>query len=146
MVARVCIAFALSLLLLPSAFAKTEDIQARIEKKEQKAIDKDGSTAGMTDAAEQAYKDWDKELNRFYNALMSQLEAPEAAALKASQIQWLKFRDAEFKQIDKLYGTMDGTMYYPMRVESRVRIVRDRANELITYYHLLNEDDDPPKK
>lgn len=135
------IAAAISLLLIPSSFAKEEDIQARIEKKEQKAINKDSSTAGMTDAAEQAYRDWDHELNRFYKALLDQLDAPEAAALKSSQIQWLKFRDSEFKQIDKLYNTLEGTMYYPMRVESRVRIVRDRANELISYYRLLNEDD-----
>ena len=123
-------------LLLGSAFvlpiwADERQTVRRIEKIERDAISKDSTTAGMINAAEQAYDAWNREQNRYYQILMHKLPLAQRQALKAAQISWGSFRDQEFKHIESLYSLLEGTMYLPMRVESRIRIVRDRALELL---------------
>ena len=122
------------------AFAKGADKKLDpIEQREEDCIDKDGSTAGMCDCAEKAYAEWDSELNRYYKLLMSKLSVRQRPAFAAAQVQWLKFRDAEFKHIDSLYRSLEGTMYRPMQVESRIHILRDRVVQLRAYDNLLKE-------
>jgi uncharacterized protein YecT (DUF1311 family) len=119
------------------------DVQKRIDKQEENCLKKDSSTAGCVNCAEQTYKEWDRQLNIYYTELIELLEPAQKAELKKSQLNWLKFRDGEFKQIESLFSTLEGTMYIPMQVESRVRIVRDRALQLISYYRLFAEDEEP---
>lgn len=137
---------ALSLLFtLPAALASEQSIRAGIEKRQRANEERDGSTSGTVDAAEKAYSEWDAELNKNYKGLLAKLPSEKArAALKTSQSAWLQFRDKEFQALDQLYGGLEGTMYVPMSVESRIRIVRDRALQLLADYHLLSEDSDPP--
>ena len=106
-------------------------------------MEQDGSTSGMTDCNEKEYSAWDSELNKNYNALMKILSEKQKVALKASQVQWIKFRDLEFATSGAIYNEMDGTMYIPMSVASRTRVVRDRALQLLAYYRLLREQDPP---
>lgn len=127
----------------PQVFADEQSITKAIEKRCQQCMDKDGSTSGMTDCNEKEYAEWDAELNKNYNALMKILDNKQKAALKAAQIQWLKFRDLDFASSGAIYETMDGTMYIPMSVASRTRVVRDRANQLLAYYRLKREEDPP---
>jgi uncharacterized protein YecT (DUF1311 family) len=108
-----------------------------IDKALESCLDKNSSTAGMVECMDRAYKQWDGELNRVYAELMKRLDAAEKAKLKEAQLQWLKFRDSEFKVIDGIYSKMDGTMYIPMHVDSRALIVRNRALELKSYLSLL---------
>lgn len=67
-----------------------------------------------------AYKLWDKELNSYYNQLLSKLSTNEKELLVSSQKAWLKSRDStiEFnsKLLDKIYD-QEGTMYLLMRAE-----------------------------
>ena len=67
-----------------------------------------------------AYKLWDKELNSYYNQLLSKLSTNEKELLVSSQKAWLKSRDftIEFnsKLLDKIYD-QEGTMYLLMREE-----------------------------
>ena len=93
-------------------------------------IEKDGSTHGQIRAMDAAYKLWDAELNRVYKKLYSELHSAGKSRLQASQRAWITFRDAEFKFLDAVYGKLDGTMYLPMRVASRVELVKRRAQEL----------------
>jgi uncharacterized protein YecT (DUF1311 family) len=60
-------------------------------------------------------------------------------ALKAAQLDWLKYRDSEFKVIDSIYDTLQGTMYIPMRIAERLEVVKKRALALGGYIDLLNE-------
>jgi uncharacterized protein YecT (DUF1311 family) len=53
--------------------------------------------------------EWDKELNKNYQALMKRLKKDEQAKLKASQRQWIKYRDAEFDFNGKFWSGFDGT-------------------------------------
>lgn len=123
--------------------ADGDSITRAIERRCAQCMDKDGSTAGMTDCNEKEYSEWDAQLNNNYNALMKILDNKQKAALKASQVQWLKFRDLEFATSASIYEKMDGTMYIPMSVASRSRVVRDRAIELLQYYRLMREEDPP---
>jgi uncharacterized protein YecT (DUF1311 family) len=82
---------------------------------------------------------WDKELNKNFQALMRKLKPEGKQALKAAQLEWLKCRDAEFKLIDSIYSTLDGTMYIPMHYGQRMDIVKQRALALDVYLELLGE-------
>ena len=46
------------------------------------------------------------------------------------------YRDAEFKLIDEMYKTKDGTMYIPMRAADRLEIIKTRALRLQAYRDL----------
>ncbi len=95
------------------------------------------STHGMIHCANEAYGRWDRELNVVYKKLMNALDAGGREKLKRSQVAWLQYRDLEFAHIDAVHKNLEGTMYQPIRVNNRVRIVRDRVLELSAYLELL---------
>lgn len=129
----------LLLLLLSSASVVCAQEQSAhpIDKALDACIEKDGSTAGMIQCTDKAYMAWDRELNKNYGDLMRRLKGSQQAALKAAQIQWLKYRDSEFKLIDTIYDNLQGTMYLPMRISERLEIVKQRALNLRNYVELL---------
>lgn len=132
----------LSLCLCFEAFASVAyagEKLDQIDKKCQDCLDNHASsTADMIACQEQAYKDWDARLNREYSRLMKLLRPAAQKSLQVSQVEWLKYRDQEFKAIAAIYDQLEGTMYQPMRVESRVDIVKERAKTLARYRDLLN--------
>lgn len=87
----------------------------------------------MTNCTNGASARWDKELNNIYTDLVPLLSPDEQNALRAAQRQWMLYRDAEFKLIDEMYKTKDGTMYIPMRAADRLEIVKARALQLQSY-------------
>jgi uncharacterized protein YecT (DUF1311 family) len=111
----------------------------RIDKALEACIDKNGSTAGMVECTDKAYAAWDKELNHTYNQLMGVLKPNQKEALRLAQLEWLKYRDLDFKLIDSVYDAMQGTMYIPMRVDARMEVVKKRALELKGYLDLIQE-------
>jgi uncharacterized protein YecT (DUF1311 family) len=115
--------------------------QHPIDRSLEACLEKDPSTAGMAECIGKAYVSWDKELNRAYNELSRKLKPEARPALKAAQVEWIKYRDAEFKLIDSVYFGLEGTMYIPMRADNRVKIVKARALELNDYLQLLSEND-----
>lgn len=110
-----------------------------IDKALEACLDKNSSTAGMVDCIGKAYDKWDKELNRVYAELMKRLSPDARAKLKEAQLQWLKFRDSEFKLQEGIYSKLEGTMYIPMSADSRMQVVKNRALELKSYLDLLKE-------
>jgi len=108
-----------------------------IDKALEACLDKDSTTAGMVDCIGKAYDKWDKELNRLYAELMKRLTQDARAKLKEAQVQWLKFRDAEFQMQSGIYSRLEGTMYIPMSADSRMQVVKNRALELKSYLDLL---------
>ena len=116
-----------------------EPTQHPIDKTLEACIDKNGSTAGMVKCTDEAYAAWDKELNKNYGELMRQLKPQQKEALRLAQLEWIKQRDLDFKFIDSLYDTFEGTMYIPMRIDARLEVIKKRALELKGYVDLLKD-------
>ena len=129
----------LSVLLLATVTGAQEQAQHPIDKALEACIDKNGSTAGMVECTDKAYAAWDKELNQNYGELMRTLKPRQKEALRLAQFEWIKYRDLDFKLIDSIYDTMQGTMYIPMRVDARMEVIKKRALELKGYVDLVQE-------
>jgi uncharacterized protein YecT (DUF1311 family) len=127
------------LLLLPVIAHAQEETVHPIDKALEACTDKNPSTNGTIQCTARAQEMWDKELNRSYNGLMGQLNPQGKLSLKAAQLDWLKYRDAEFKLIDNLYSNLQGTMYLPMLAWDQMNIVKKRALQLKAYLDLLKE-------
>ena len=88
----------------------------------------------MNDCQAREYKRADAALNAAYKQLMAKVEdAGERNALKASQLAWIKYRDAncEFESYLNKGGTMYSTVYdgcLTALTEERTRHLRDLLN------------------
>jgi uncharacterized protein YecT (DUF1311 family) len=130
----------LSVLLLATVSIAQKQTPHPIDKALEACIDKNGSTAGMVQFTDKAYAAWDRELNKNYGELMRILKAPPKESLRLAQLEWIKYRDLDFKLIDSLYDdTMQGTMYIPMRIDARMEVVKKRALELQGFLDLVQE-------
>jgi uncharacterized protein YecT (DUF1311 family) len=110
-----------------------------IDKQVQKCIDSIGNTtAGMLECGNLEYNQWDAELNRYYKKLMTVLSPGAKIILKEAQVNWLAYRDSEFKLCAAVYNK-DGTMWGPIKKQRQVEIVRARAIELELYYQMLTK-------
>jgi uncharacterized protein YecT (DUF1311 family) len=128
-----------SILLLATVSIAQEETQHPIDKALEACIDKNGSTAGMVECTDKAYAAWDKELNKNYGELMRTLKPKQKETLRLAQLEWIKYRDLEFKLIDSIYDTLQGTMYIPMRIDARMEVIKKRALELKGYLDLAKE-------
>ncbi len=97
----------------------------------EQAMDREPSTAGMVQAAREAAERWDTLLNANYHALKGQLPAEAAAALTASQRQWLTWRDAEVETLAGVYGAQEGTMWMPAMAHAEMALTQRRAKQLM---------------
>jgi uncharacterized protein YecT (DUF1311 family) len=132
------LSLAVVLLLSLMSFAQGES-KHPIDKALDACIDKNGSTAGMVECTDKAYAAWDKELNKNYAELMRKLKPPQKEALRLSQLEWIKHRDLEFRFLDSMFDTFQGTMYIPMRIGAHLDIVKSRALELKTHLEIYND-------
>src|SRR6266478_10081565 len=129
----------ISVLLFAAISCAQEQTQHPIDKALQACIDKNGSTAGMVECTDKAYAAWDKELNKNYGELMRTLKPQQKEALRLAQLEWIKYRDLEFKSIDSIYDTLQGTMYIPMRISAHLEVIKKRALELSNYLELIKD-------
>ncbi len=111
----------------------------KIDKELDACMDKNPSTAGMVECIDNAAKQWDGELNKYYKLLSGVLDKEGQANLKKSQLEWIKLRDADIKLIDSVYSKKEGTMYVPMVADSIMELTKKRALELKAYYELIIE-------
>lgn len=125
--------------LCPMISMAQDQPQHPIDKTLDACIDKNGSTAGMVECTDKAYAAWDKELNKNYGALMRALTPKQKEALRLAQLEWIKFRDLEFKFIDSVYDTLQGTMYIPMRISAHLEVIKERALELQHQLEVVKE-------
>ncbi len=98
----------------------------------------------MAHCTEKAAVLWDHELNRVYQELMkNHLNEPGRQALKASQRQWIKQRDAELAFIEAMYRRPEfiGTMFTPMQAMDKLVVTKQRVDRLYGYLtlHKLEE-------
>jgi uncharacterized protein YecT (DUF1311 family) len=127
------------LLLLATVSLAQKEPDHPIDKVLEACIEKDGSNAGIIDCTGKAYQAWDKELNKNYGALMRKLKPAQKEALKAAQLGWIKQRDVDFKFIDSIFDTLEGTMYISMRIESKTELVKVRALQLKSFVDLVSD-------
>ena len=129
----------LSVLLLATVSGAQEQTQHPIDKALEACTDKNGSTAGMVECTDKAYAAWDKEMNKNYVELMRALKPGQKEALRLAELEWIKYRDLDFKLIDSIYDTMQGTMYIPMRIDAHMEVIKKRALQLKGYLDLVQE-------
>ena len=73
----------------------------------EQAMDKtDRITVNIRNVQAEAYRRWDKELNRVYRDLLTKLKDPDKNRLKEPQRAWIKFQEAEVKWLwsEAMYG------------------------------------------
>ena len=102
----------------------------------ERRLDADPSTVGMMEAYKQTANDWDKLLNENYKALMQKLSKEQQDKLRASQREWIKYRDLEAAFRASFYGGFDGTIYLLAPGMFQCSFVRDRA---LTLGYLLDD-------
>lgn len=127
---KVLLVFGLCLLV---SYAFAQDQKHTIDVALENCMEKNPSTHGTMSCIVEAQKQWDAELNKQYKALTLKLTPVQKTALLNAQREWIKWRDLEFKSIDALYSTMEGTMYQPMQLNDKMEVVRNRAIELKSY-------------
>jgi len=108
-----------------------------IDKLEEECIEKDSTTAGMNNCAMEACKQWDVELNKYYELLLGILSIEEKQQLKVAQVAWLKYRDLETKFRMDTFLNNQGTMYSNMAMSEKLDIIKQRALELKSLYGTL---------
>jgi len=89
-----------------------------------------GTTMGMNVCYEQALAAWDAELNRVYKDLGGS-KNPE---LKAAQVAWIKYRDAQFKWIVTEFGRRDGSKWAAGIMAREIEVVRNQVETLQSAY------------
>jgi uncharacterized protein YecT (DUF1311 family) len=110
-----------------------------IDKFYNECIERDGSTASMSDCTRQAAKMWDAEMNKAYNKLLHLLGPTKGQAARESQRAWILFRDQELHAIADIYSLLQGTMYAPAQEYSRLRLTKERTLLLRHYVSLIAE-------
>ncbi len=101
------------------------------------SLDSNWTTYGMTGCELAASEKWDNELNRYYKLLSKLMTEEQLELLKASQRQWIMFRDKELDFSSKMYYDMQGTMWGTVSASRQRSLNRTRTLELKSYYDNL---------
>jgi uncharacterized protein YecT (DUF1311 family) len=128
------------LLLLATSltFGQTEEKHPiDVQRENCHAEDSNMTTVGMTNCELIAAELWDKQINDYFNSLLTLLEKEDIEILKETQLKWIEYRDKELKFSGKFYGSLDGTMWRIHSAGRRCDINRTRALELKNYIYAL---------
>jgi uncharacterized protein YecT (DUF1311 family) len=92
-----------------------------------------GNTVEMKQCAAEQYQAADKELNRVYQQVRSQLDEERQQRLKEAQLAWIDFRDktCNFEASSALGGTLEGLLYTDCLTEQTEK----RTAELEGYFN-----------
>ena len=120
-------------------YCQNKDTQYKIDTILANCLKENVTTVGMSDCLVSAQNLWDKELNKYYQLLLTKLDAKGQNKLKETQKQWIVFRDHEIKFISETYGNREGTMWIIIVADKINQLVRQRAVDLIGYYETLSE-------
>ena len=126
---------AIFVLLLAGVPARAEDDADPIDDTLSQCMDSpDGqSTQGMVECLDAAYKSWDQALNDAYSQEIQTLEPKERDLLKASQRQWITYRDAERAFLAALETDSQGTIWRITTNQAMVDMVKARVLLLRSY-------------
>jgi len=100
-----------------------------------KAIENQENGTRDTIRAYHEYKIFlDEALNKTYNILESKLSPKHQKELKASQLHWIKFRDAEFEFINNNWDRPTfGTSFAVSRGDYSSSVIKNRLIQLFHY-------------
>lgn len=120
------------LLLLTScalpAFAQSPavEIDAELEQCQNNAQ----TTIDSSECYSQAIAAWDKALNMQYQALLKDNPESVRKALRASQRQWIKYKDSYNEATNEYYRQEQGTIWGIIAAETKMNVIRDKALSL----------------
>ncbi|WP_322969478.1 lysozyme inhibitor LprI family protein [Faecalibacter sp. LW9] len=116
--------------------AQSHDIDLSFEN----CLNDNTSTNGQRKCINDAEMAWDHLLDKYYKLLLHQLPEKPKIQLKNSQIQWLKFRDAEFKFINEYYMNFkEGSIFLVIADHQKMEIIKNRALKMKAYYDALDD-------
>ena len=105
----------------------------------------DGSDSQMYYQAEAAYQAWDKELNKVYKLLMSELPDSQKTKLRNEERAWLKGMVNKIKKEvyeacggDEFEGKACGTLASLTEIGTKLDMVKARTIELARMYDDLH--------
>lgn len=104
------------------------------------SIDSNQTTLGMTNCEYITAELWDKQLNEYYNLLMTLLNKDEREILRDSQLKWIEYRDKELKFSGTFYHNLQGTMWRIVAAGRLCDLTRTRALEIKEYIDVLKND------
>ncbi|WP_300004863.1 lysozyme inhibitor LprI family protein [uncultured Cedecea sp.] len=92
--------------------------------------DKAQTTLDSSECYRQAMADWDKELNTQYQALLKENPESVRKALRASQRQWIKYKDSYNEATNEFYRQEQGTIWGIIAAETKMNVIKDKALSL----------------
>lgn len=119
-----------------SSAPKVEDSFAKLDREISSCLTYSTGPAGMKGCLVNGMNSWDQELNKTYQALQSELASNPSAktALTRSENEWIRFRDLEFKLIDRQYKNAPPETHPGVDVlANKLDIVETRTRELQAY-------------
>jgi uncharacterized protein YecT (DUF1311 family) len=103
-----------------------------IERKNQECLDKGRY---MSNCSEKYYHENDSLLNVVYNRIKISLSSEDKINLKKTQIEWLRLRDKEFKEINsKNTGLGNGLDYKMLKNQEKANFVAKRIEYLLSQF------------
>ncbi|ALV90897.1 MULTISPECIES: lysozyme inhibitor LprI family protein [Pantoea] len=93
----------------------------------QQCLNKESSTAGMSQCYSAANKSWDKEMNVQYNQAMKKLTGDAKDKLRTAQRAWLTYRDSWMDASRSYFLSSQGSMAALSVGAQGVNLVRNQA-------------------
>ena len=133
------VGFIIIITMLSFQYGFAQNKRHRIDIMEKQCIEQESNsnTIGMVNCINKAAAEWDKELNKNYHLLMSELSSNSQKKLRLSQRQWLKYRDKEFEFISTFYNELQGSIYSVLFASDRREFIKKRALELKSYHDVI---------
>lgn len=123
-----------------SCIAQTNEKKDPIDADYESCVGKDSSKTNVSNCAYTTYGKWHSELDKAYGRVMKKLRRPaDKAALKQAQTAWLAYQSAEFAAYDNMFN-IPGTKWYAVRLNNRINVIKERVQQLRSYYAVLDEE------
>ena len=111
----------------------SQDNKNQIDVEFEKCLSNDTATTYVMLYCVRTARDlWEGEMNKYYNLLMSKIDAEQQNKLKESQEKWVEFKNAEIAFSNLTYYNMEGTMWRVIGLSNQKDIYKQRATELRT--------------
>lgn len=107
-----------------------ESPAGKIDSQLEKCQSEAHTTIDSSECYSQAMAAWDRELNTQYQALLKDNPENVRNALRASQRQWIKYKDAYHEAANEYYRQEQGTLWGIIAAETRMNVIRDKALSL----------------
>lgn len=117
----------------------------RIEAYWAKCMEIDFTTAGMVTATDEAAKNYDSLMNKYYKLLKNGLKPDGQKALSNAQKAWLDYRDKEMQLKNAMSGPeygRGGSMESVLSAGDNLNFIKTRTITLYEYYQDLPGDDE----